>query len=30
LILREGRDIRPDGLRKALQLIINCPEFQLA
>lgn len=29
-VLREGRDVRPDGLRKALQVIINCPEFQLA
>ncbi len=30
LILRDGRDGRPDGLRKALQLLLNCPEFQLA
>ncbi|HEX3447569.1 MAG TPA: DUF1800 domain-containing protein [Isosphaeraceae bacterium] len=25
-----GRDGSPDGLRRALQLLLNCPEFQLA
>jgi uncharacterized protein (DUF1800 family) len=30
LILRAGRDGKADGLRKALQLILHCPEFQLA
>jgi uncharacterized protein (DUF1800 family) len=30
LTLEAGRDARPDGLRKALQRIVNCPEFQLA
>jgi len=29
-VLRAGDDTGPDGLRKALQLVINCPEFQLA
>jgi len=29
-ILRAGRDGTPDGLRKAVQLIVHCPEFQLA
>jgi uncharacterized protein (DUF1800 family) len=30
LILRVGRDGSADGLRKALQLIVHCPEYQLA
>ena len=30
LALQAARDHRPTGLRKALQLIANCPEFQLA
>ncbi len=30
LILDAGRDGSPNGLRKALQRIVNCPEFQLA
>jgi len=30
LIVRVGRDGRADGLRKALQLILRCPEYQLA
>jgi uncharacterized protein (DUF1800 family) len=30
LILRAGRDGGADGLRKALQLIVHCPEYQLA
>ncbi len=30
LILRAGGDGKADGLRKALQLILHCPEFQLA
>jgi hypothetical protein len=30
LIVRAGHDGRPDGLRKALQLIVHCPEYQLA
>jgi uncharacterized protein (DUF1800 family) len=30
LILRTGRDGRPDSLRKALQLLLHCPEYQLA
>ena len=30
LILRVGRDGSADGLRKALQLILHCPEYQLA
>jgi uncharacterized protein (DUF1800 family) len=30
LILRAGRDGIADGLRKALQLIVHCPEYQLA
>ena len=30
LILRIGRDGSPDGVRKALQLILHCPEYQLA
>jgi uncharacterized protein (DUF1800 family) len=30
LILRAGRDGSADGLRKALQLIVHCPEYQLA
>jgi uncharacterized protein (DUF1800 family) len=29
-VLRAGRDGKPDSLRKALQLIVHCPEFQLA
>jgi uncharacterized protein (DUF1800 family) len=29
-ILRAGRDGHADGPRRALQLILNCPEFQLA
>ncbi len=30
LTLDAGRDGSPNGLRKALQRIVNCPEFQLA
>jgi uncharacterized protein (DUF1800 family) len=30
LILRTGADGRPDGLRKAIQLILHCPDYQLA
>jgi hypothetical protein len=30
LTLDAGRDGTPDGLRKALQRLANCPEFQLA
>ncbi|MBI1914277.1 MAG: DUF1800 domain-containing protein [Planctomycetes bacterium] len=30
LILRTGRDGSPAALRKALQLILHCPEYQLA
>ncbi|HKB41993.1 MAG TPA: DUF1800 domain-containing protein, partial [Gemmataceae bacterium] len=30
LILRTGRDGSPDAVRKALQLILHCPECQLA
>ena len=30
LILRTGRDGSPDAVRKALQLILHCPEYQLA
>jgi uncharacterized protein (DUF1800 family) len=30
LVLRTGRDGGADGLRKALQLIVHCPEYQLA
>jgi uncharacterized protein (DUF1800 family) len=30
LALDAGRDGSPDGLRKGLQRIVNCPEFQLA
>jgi uncharacterized protein (DUF1800 family) len=30
LIRRAGRDGSADGLRKALQLIVHCPEYQLA
>jgi uncharacterized protein (DUF1800 family) len=30
LILRTGRDGKPDSLRKALQLALHCPEYQLA
>ena len=30
LIERAGRDGSADGLRKALQLIVHCPEYQLA
>ncbi len=30
LILRAGRDGSADGLRKALQMIVHCPEYQLA
>jgi uncharacterized protein (DUF1800 family) len=30
LILRAGRDGTADGLRKALQMIVHCPEYQLA
>jgi uncharacterized protein (DUF1800 family) len=30
LIVRAGRDGSADGLRKALQLIVHCPEYQLA
>jgi uncharacterized protein (DUF1800 family) len=29
LVLRPGNDGAPDGLRKTLQLIVHCPEFQL-
>jgi uncharacterized protein (DUF1800 family) len=29
-ILRAGRDGKPDALRKALQLIVHCPEYQLS
>jgi uncharacterized protein (DUF1800 family) len=29
-ILHAGRDGTPDALRKALQLIVHCPEYQLA
>jgi hypothetical protein len=30
LILRAGRDGTADGLRKALQMIVHCAEYQLA
>ena len=30
LALDAARDGKPEGLRKALQLVANCPEFQLA
>jgi hypothetical protein len=30
LALDAGRDGSPDGLRKALQRLVNCPEFRLA
>jgi uncharacterized protein (DUF1800 family) len=30
LALRAGRDGRPDGLRKAIQILLHCPEYQLA
>jgi uncharacterized protein (DUF1800 family) len=30
LILRTGADGRPDRLRKAIQLTLNCPDYQLA
>jgi hypothetical protein len=30
LALEAGRDGSPDGLRKTLQRLANCPEFQLA
>ncbi len=30
LILRTGADGRPDSLRKAVQLILHCPDYQLA
>jgi uncharacterized protein (DUF1800 family) len=30
LILKTGADGKPDSLRKALQLALNCPEYQLA
>ncbi len=30
LVLDAGRDGSPDGLRKELQRLVNCPEFQLA
>jgi uncharacterized protein (DUF1800 family) len=29
-VLRAGRDGKPDGLRKALQMIVHCPDYQLA
>jgi uncharacterized protein (DUF1800 family) len=29
-ILRAGHDGKPDAMRKAIQLIVHCPEFQLA
>jgi uncharacterized protein (DUF1800 family) len=29
-VTRAGRDGKPDSLRKALQLIVHCPEYQLA
>jgi hypothetical protein len=29
LVLRAGREGKPDGLRTALQLVLHCPEFQL-
>ena len=29
-ILRAAGDLKPDGLRKALQLLLHCPEYQLA
>jgi uncharacterized protein (DUF1800 family) len=30
LVLAAGRDGKPESLRKALQLILHCPEYQLA
>ncbi len=30
LAIETGRDGRPDSLRRALQLLLHCPEFQLA
>jgi hypothetical protein len=30
LVLRTGADGKPDSIRKALQLILQCPEYQLA
>jgi uncharacterized protein (DUF1800 family) len=30
LVLKTGADGKPDGLRKALQLLLHCPEYQLA
>src|SRR5262249_47426151 len=30
LVLQAGRDSTADGLRRALQRIVHCPEFQLA
>lgn len=30
LAIETGRDGRPDSLRKALQILLHCPEFQLA
>jgi hypothetical protein len=29
-VLAAGRDPSPTGLRKALQCVLHCPEFQLA
>ncbi len=29
LVMTAGRDGRPDGLRKAVQLLLHCPEYQL-
>jgi hypothetical protein len=30
MILQAAKDGKPDSLRKALQLTLHCPEFQLA
>jgi hypothetical protein len=30
LVQKTGQDGKPDSLRKALQLILHCPEYQLA
>jgi uncharacterized protein (DUF1800 family) len=30
LAIRSGRGGGPDGVRKGLQILLNCPEFQLA
>ncbi|MEJ7639446.1 MAG: DUF1800 family protein [Singulisphaera sp.] len=29
-VVHAGKDADPDGLRTAVQLILNCPEYQLA